>query len=146
VLLELEVALAFAGCGTCAELVDIPVGDTGAVVFSFKRAFPAVTFCASKVALTPVAFTPVAFPEVVVVPLVVVGIMVFPIIVLLVGTKPLEGDLLVDDGNDELFVLLCCADTNRELLIVSNANANTIAIERLVTTIHMIDCFLESML
>jgi hypothetical protein len=146
VLLELEVALAFAGCGTCAELVDIPVGDTGAVVFSFKRAFPAVTFCASKVVLTPVAFTPVAFPEVVVVPLVVVGIMVFPIIVLLVGTKPLEGDPLVDDGNDELFVLLCCADTNRELLIVTNANANTIAIERLVTTIHMIDCFLESML
>jgi hypothetical protein len=50
VLLELEAALALAGCGACAELVDIPVGDTGAVVFSFRRAFPAVTFCASKVA------------------------------------------------------------------------------------------------
>jgi hypothetical protein len=141
VLLELEVALAFAGCGTCAELVDIPVGDTGAVVFSFRRAFPAVTFCASKVAFTPVAFTPVAFPEVVVVPFVVDGIIVFPIMVLLLGTKPLE-----DDGDDELFVLLCCADANRELLILTNANANTIAIERVITTIHMIDCFLESML
>jgi hypothetical protein len=145
VLLELEVALAFAGCGTCAELVDIPVGDTGAVVFSFRRAFPAVTFCASKGAFTPVAFTPVAFSEVVVVPLVVVGIMVFPMIVLLVGTKPLEDDPPVDDGDDEeLVVLLCCADTNKELLILTNAN--TIAIERLVTTIHIIACFLENML
>jgi hypothetical protein len=111
------------------------------VVFSFRRAFPAVTFCASNVAFTPVAFTPVAFLEVVVVPFVVDGIMVFPIIVLLVGTKPLE-----DDGDDELLVLLCCADANKELLIFTNANANTTAIERVVTTIHMIDCFLESML
>jgi hypothetical protein len=125
-MLELELVLALTEGGTCAELVDIPVGDTGAVVFSFRRAFPAVTFSASNVGFTPVAFTPVAFVEVVVVPLVVVGIIVFPIIVLFVGIIP----LVDEDGNDE-FVLFCCANTNRESLMF--INTNTIAIQRLVT-------------
>jgi hypothetical protein len=117
-------------------LVDIPLGDTGAVVFSFRRAFPAVTFFASNVGFIPVAFTPVAFWEVVVVPLVVVGIMVFPIKVLLVGAIPLVV------AADEFVLLFCCANTNRKLLMLTVANANTIAIERLVT-IYIIDTFVE---
>jgi hypothetical protein len=95
-----------------------------------------VTFFASNVGFTPVAFTPVAFLEVVVVPLVAVGIIVFPMRVLLVGTMP----LVVEDGDDE-FVLFCCADTNRELLML--INANTIAIERLVTAYTIDAIFFE---
>ena len=45
----------------CIALVDIPVGDTGAVVFSLVRAFPTVTFCANKAGLTPVAFVVVYY-------------------------------------------------------------------------------------
>ena len=93
----------------CIALVDIPVGDTGAVVFSLVRAFPTVTFCADKAGLTPVAFTPVAFAAVVVVPFVVDGIIVFPIIVLLVGTSPFVVD--VDIEADEL-EFVCCASAN----------------------------------
>jgi hypothetical protein len=45
----------------CIALVDIPVGDTGAVVFSLVRAFPTVTLCANKAGLTPVAFAVVYY-------------------------------------------------------------------------------------
>jgi hypothetical protein len=135
--LELEFALALTEGGMCAELVDIPVGDTGAVVFSFRSAFPAVTFFARRVGLTPVAFTPVVFPEVVVVPLVVVGIIVFPIIVLFVGTKPLVGKPPVEEYDVDEFVLFCCADTFRELLMLTN----TITMKRLVTA-YVTDTFL----
>jgi hypothetical protein len=131
VLLELEVALALAGCGTCAELVDIPVGDTGAVVFSFRSAFPTVTFCASNVAFTPVAFTPVAFLEVVVVPLVVDGIMVFPMKLLLVGTIPFVV-VVVDE-----FVLFCCANVKTEL------DANPTPTERSVIDNVIITSFVK---
>jgi hypothetical protein len=120
--LELVVAFPLIEGGRCAALVDIPVGDTGAVVFSFRRAFPAVTFFASNIGFTPVAFTPVAFLVVVVVPLVVVGIIVFPMRVLLVGTIPLVVDgPPVEDVDDE-FVLFCCARTTIGLVLLINAN------------------------
>jgi hypothetical protein len=95
--------------GACAALVDMPVGDTGAVVFSLVKALAAVTLLASNAGFTPVAFVPVAFLEVVVVPFVVDGIMVSPIIVLFdIDINP----LFIDD--DDVFV--CCANTSDGLL------------------------------
>jgi hypothetical protein len=108
--------------GTCAAFVDIPVGDTGAVVFSLVKAFAAVTLLASKAGFTPVAFTPVAFLAVVVAPFVVVGIMVFPIIVLLLDINPLF-IVIVDDD-----VFVCCANTSHELLLTTNAKLMATAI------------------
>jgi hypothetical protein len=93
----------------CIALVDIPVGDIGAVVFSLVRTFPTVTFCANKAGLTPVAFTPVAFAAVVVVPFVVDGIIVFPIIVSLVGTRPFADDVNIEDDG---LGFVCCASAN----------------------------------
>jgi hypothetical protein len=95
--------------GACAALVDMPVGDTGAVVFSLVKALAAVTLLASNAGFTPVAFVPVAFLEVVVVPFVVDGIMVSPIIVLL-DINP----LFIDVDDDIVFV--CCANTSDGLL------------------------------
>ena len=92
----------------------MPLGDTGAVVFSLVKAFAAVTLLASNAGFTPVAFVPVAFLEVVVVPFVVDGIVVSPIIVLF-GINPLFMDVNVDD--DDVFV--CCANTSDGLLLLS---------------------------
>jgi hypothetical protein len=86
----------------------MPVGDTGAVVFSLVKAFAAVTLLASKAGFNPVAFVPVAFLEVVVVPFVVGGIMVSPIIVLF-DINPLF--INVDDD-----VFVCCANIRNGLL------------------------------
>ena len=90
----------------------MPVGDTGAVVFSLVKAFAAVTLLASNAGFTPIPFVPVAFLAVVVVPFVFDGITAFPIIVLLFGINPLRID--VDD--DDVFV--CCADTGDGLLSI----------------------------
>lgn len=84
----------------------MPVGDTGAVVFSLVKAFAAVTLLASNVGFTPIPLVPVAFLAVVVVPFVFDGIMVFPIIVLLLDINP-----LCIDVDDEVFVC-CCANTS----------------------------------
>jgi hypothetical protein len=97
--------------GACAALVDMPVGDTGAVVFSLVKALAAVTLLASNAGFTPVAFVPVAFLEVVVVPFVVDGIMVSPIIVLFdIDINP----LFIDVDDEDVFV--CCANTSDGLL------------------------------
>lgn len=90
----------------------MPVGDTGAVVFSLVKAFAAVTLLASNAGFTPVAFVPVAFLEVVVVPFVVDGIIVSPIIVLF-DINPLFIDA---DDDDDVFV--CCAITSDGLLSI----------------------------
>ena len=89
----------------------MPVGDTGAVVFSLVKAFAAVTLLASNAGFTPIPFVPVAFLAVVVVPFVFDGIMVFPIIVLLLGINP-----LCIDVDDDVFV--CCADTGDGLFSI----------------------------
>ena len=60
-------------------------------MFSFRSAFPTVTFFASNAGLTPIAFMPVGFLAVV-----VAGITLFPISVLLEGTMPLVGELPAD--------------------------------------------------
>ena len=80
----------------------MPVGDTGAVVFSLVKAFAAVTLLASNAGFTPIPLVPVAFLAVVVVPFVFDGIMVFPIIVLLFGINP-----LCIDVDDDVFVCFC---------------------------------------
>jgi hypothetical protein len=116
--------------GTCAAFVDIPVGDTGAVVFPLVKAFAAVTLLASNAGFTPVAFTPVAFLAVVVVPFVVVGIMVFPIIVLL-DINPLFIVIFEDD------VFVCCAKASHELLLTTSAKLIATAIA--ATTNRVVD-------
>jgi hypothetical protein len=97
----------------------MPVGDTGAVVFSLVKAFAAVTLLASNAGFTPVAFVPVAFLEVVVVPFVVDGIIVSPIIVLF-DINPLFIDV-DDDDDDDVFV--CCAITSDGLLLIIKVGA-----------------------
>jgi len=86
----------------------MPLGDTGAVVFSLVKAFAAVTLLASNAGFTPIAFVPVAFLAVVVVPFVFDGIMVFPIIVLF------DINPLCIDVDEDVFV--CCANTSDGLL------------------------------
>lgn len=98
----------------------MPLGDTGAVVFSLVKAFAAVTLLASNAGFIPVAFVPVAFLEVVVVPFVVDGIVVSPIIVLF-DINPLFMDVNVDDD-----VFVCCANTSDGLLLSTKAGTKII--------------------